>query len=124
MVERHVHWLRQVGGRSQRTGLTRIPLKHLPVGISVSVCLALVLETGSKEAGNRNEAVETVAIGRIYTLSNSPRFFLILHFPELATEPQVFANPLKQPKPTLVPSPQLSEMEAGPMGLIILITNP
>ena len=58
-----------MGGGTQRTGLTWIPLKHLPVDISVSVCLTLVLETGSKEAGNRNERVETAVTERIYMFS-------------------------------------------------------
>lgn len=43
---------------------------------------APVLETGSKGEGSTNEAVATVAIGRIYMFSTLPKFFLILHFPE------------------------------------------
>lgn len=49
---------------------------------SVSVCLAVVLETTSKETGNRNGTVETVVTGRIYTFSTLPKFFLTLQFPE------------------------------------------
>lgn len=67
-------------GWAQRKAPTWIPLIHLPMGISV--CPALVLETGSKEAGNRKETAEIVM--NLHLTDNQHIFHFIRIVPNLA----------------------------------------